>query len=71
MNSAPQIQTAEISDADLDAVAGGLAVQAGTAAGLSAGVALDAGDLLSQVGSLQTAALGAVTGLQQTATAGL
>ncbi|WP_330459539.1 hypothetical protein OIB37_23315 [Streptomyces sp. NBC_00820] len=67
MNSAPQIQTAEISDADLDAVAGGLAVQAGTAAG----VAVDADDLLSQVGSVQSDVLGTVAGVQQAATTAL
>ncbi|MEU6283129.1 hypothetical protein [Streptomyces sp. NPDC047028] len=46
MNSAPQVQTLEISDADLDAVAGGLSPQAGIAAGPTA---INSADVLAKL----------------------
>ncbi|MFE7956180.1 hypothetical protein [Streptomyces sp. NPDC057413] len=52
MNSAFQVETAEIPEADLDTVAGGLAVHVGV--GVGAGVA--AGGVLPQVGELEVGA---------------
>ncbi|MFF8944386.1 hypothetical protein ACF1A5_19365 [Streptomyces sp. NPDC014864] len=48
MNSAPQVQTLEISDADLDAVSGGLRPQVGIAAGPTA---ISSTDLAAQFGA--------------------
>ncbi|MEV0172942.1 hypothetical protein AB0I00_17710 [Streptomyces sp. NPDC050803] len=57
MNSAPQVQTLEISDADLDSVSGGMS--GGPAATVTAGpTAVSSADVLSQVG----AQIGAVQG---------
>ncbi|CAL9507925.1 hypothetical protein SUDANB145_03556 [Streptomyces sp. enrichment culture] len=49
MNSAPGIETAEISDADLDNVAGGLNAQAGAGLGVGVSAGVDA-DVLAQAG---------------------
>ncbi|MET9256283.1 type A2 lantipeptide [Streptomyces sp. NPDC048182] len=59
MNSTPQVQTAEISDAELDNVSGGLNVNAvGTVTGLVDGVAPVSGLVDTVVGTVQ-----GVTGL--------
>lgn len=55
MNSAPQVQTAEISDADLDTVSGGVSPQLSLNVGTTT---LSSTDLLSQVDSVQGQALG-------------
>jgi hypothetical protein len=54
MNSAPQVQTAEISEADLDAVSGGL--QASVFAGPTA---ISSSDVLAQVDAVKNEVLGA------------
>ncbi|MFC8878096.1 type A2 lantipeptide [Streptomyces ardesiacus] len=59
MNSTPQVETVEISDADLDNVSGGLNVNAvGTVTGLVDGVAPVSGLLNTGVGTVE-----GVTGL--------
>ncbi|MGV9246281.1 type A2 lantipeptide [Streptomyces sp. NPDC003710] len=59
MNSTPQVETAEISDAELDTVSGGLQLNAvGTAAGLVDGVAPVSGLVGTAVGTVE-----GVTGL--------
>lgn len=59
MNSTPQVETAEISDAELDAVSGGLQLNAvGTVTGLVDGVAPVSGLVNTAVGTLE-----GVTGL--------
>ncbi|MFD8307455.1 type A2 lantipeptide [Streptomyces sp. NPDC059690] len=59
MNSTPQVETVEISDAELDNVSGGLAVNAlGTVTGLVDGVAPVSGLVDTAVGTLE-----GVTGL--------
>ncbi|MFI1168763.1 type A2 lantipeptide [Streptomyces sp. NPDC020801] len=59
MNSTPQVETVEISDAELDNVSGGLSVNAlGTATGLVDGVAPVSGLVDTAVGTVQ-----GVTGL--------
>ncbi|GGQ78091.1 type A2 lantipeptide [Streptomyces asoensis] len=59
MNSTPQVQTAEISDAELDNVAGGLSLNAvGTVTGLVDGVAPVSGLVNTVVGTVE-----GVTGL--------
>ncbi|GAA3041201.1 hypothetical protein [Streptomyces glomeratus] len=55
MNSAPQVQTAEISDAELDNVSGGLSPHVGVVAGPTA---LSNSDVLSQVDAVKNEALG-------------
>lgn len=50
MNSAPQVQTLEISDAELDTVSGGLSPQAGIAAGPTA---ISSSDLVGQFGAVK------------------
>ena len=50
MNSAPQVQTLEISDAELDNVSGGLSPQAGIAAGPTA---ISRSDLVAQFGAIK------------------
>ncbi|MFF9132244.1 MULTISPECIES: hypothetical protein [unclassified Streptomyces] len=50
MNSAFQVETAEIPEGDLDTVAGGLAVHVGVGAGVAAG------GVLPQVGELEVGA---------------
>ncbi|MEU6221644.1 hypothetical protein ABZ845_29710 [Streptomyces sp. NPDC047022] len=57
MNSAPQIQTVEISDAELDGVSGGLAPHAGIVAGPTA---VSDSDVLAQAGAFKSEALGAL-----------
>lgn len=67
MNSTPRFQTAEISDADLDNVSGGLALNAvGTVTDLVDGVVLVSGVVGTVVGTVEGATglnTGAVTGL--------
>ncbi|MFI9646441.1 type A2 lantipeptide [Streptomyces sp. NPDC052040] len=59
MNSTPQVATAEISDAELDAVSGGLQVNAvGTVTGLVDGIAPVSGLVGTAVGTVE-----GVTGL--------
>ncbi|GAA3861466.1 type A2 lantipeptide [Streptomyces sp. NPDC003631] len=59
MNSTPQVETAEISDAELDAVSGGLQLNAvGTVTGLVDGVAPVSGLVGTAVGTVE-----GVTGL--------
>ncbi|PIM68925.1 type A2 lantipeptide [Streptomyces sp. JV178] len=59
MNSTPQVETAELSDATLDAVAGGLQINAvGTVTGLVDGVAPVSGLVNTAVGTVE-----GVTGL--------
>ncbi|MFE3633175.1 hypothetical protein [Streptomyces cellostaticus] len=61
MTSAPQVQTAEISDAELDGVSGGLNPQAGVVAGPAA---LDSTDLMAQLGTVTDTVQGAAGQLQ-------
>ncbi|MBY8868110.1 MULTISPECIES: type A2 lantipeptide [Streptomyces] len=59
MNSTPQVETAEISDAELDSISGGLSVNAlGTVTGLVDGVAPVTGLVDTAVGTVE-----GVTGL--------
>ncbi|MET7378067.1 type A2 lantipeptide [Streptomyces sp. NPDC005526] len=59
MNSTPQVETVEISDAELDNVSGGLALNAvGTATGLVDGVAPVSGTANMAIGTVE-----GVTGL--------
>ncbi|MGF1239860.1 MULTISPECIES: hypothetical protein [unclassified Streptomyces] len=59
MNSTPQVETAEISDAELDTISGGLSVNAlGTVTGLVDGVAPVTGLVDTAVGTVE-----GVTGL--------
>ncbi|MFJ9905620.1 type A2 lantipeptide [Streptomyces sp. NPDC101152] len=59
MNSTPQVETVEISDAELDNVSGGLSVNAlGTVTGLVDGIAPVSGVLNTAVGTVE-----GVTGL--------
>ena len=55
MNSAPQVQTVVISDAELDGVSGGLSPHAGAVVGPAA---VSDSDVLAQVDAVQTQALG-------------
>ncbi|QIY77018.1 hypothetical protein HEP84_23205 [Streptomyces sp. RLB1-33] len=57
MNSAPQVQTLEISDAELDTVSGGLSPQVGIAAGPTA---ISSSDLVAQFGAVKDGVLDAV-----------
>ncbi|MFF3404760.1 type A2 lantipeptide [Streptomyces sp. NPDC002742] len=67
MNSTPRVETAEISDADLDNVSGGLALNAvGTVTGLVDGVAPVSGVLGTAVGTVE-----GVTGLNTASVTGL
>lgn len=67
MNSTPQVETAEISDADLDNVSGGLNVNAvGTVTGLVDGIAPVSGLLNTAVGTVE-----GVTGLNTAPVTGL
>ncbi|MDT0612606.1 type A2 lantipeptide [Streptomyces sp. NPDC006284] len=59
MNSTPQVETVEISDAELDNVSGGLSVNAvGTVTGLVDGIAPVSGLLNTAIGTVE-----GVTGL--------
>ncbi|QKW30591.1 type A2 lantipeptide [Streptomyces seoulensis] len=59
MNSTPRVETAEISDAELDTISGGLSVNAlGTVTGLVDGVAPVSGLVDTAVGTVE-----GVTGL--------
>ncbi|WP_395574810.1 type A2 lantipeptide [Streptomyces sp. BK79] len=59
MNSTPQVETVEISDADLDNVSGGLSVNAvGTVTGLVDGIAPVSGLVNTAIGTVE-----GVTGL--------
>ncbi|WP_371574000.1 type A2 lantipeptide [Streptomyces sp. NBC_01314] len=67
MNSTPQVETAEISDAALDAVSGGLSVNAvGTVTGLVDGIAPVSGLVNTAVGTVEGA-----TGLNTAPVTGL
>ncbi|MFD0318832.1 type A2 lantipeptide [Streptomyces flavalbus] len=56
MNSTPQVETAEIADADLDNVAGGLTVNAvGTVTGLVDGIAPVSGLVNTAVSTVEGA----------------
>lgn len=55
MNSAPQVQTAQISDAELDNVSGGLSPHASIVAGPTA---VSDADVLAQVGAAKNEVLG-------------
>ncbi|MFF4762015.1 hypothetical protein [Streptomyces sp. NPDC001292] len=57
MNSAPRIQTAEISEAELDNVSGGLSPHAGVAVGPTA---VSDSDVLTQVAATGEQVLGTV-----------
>ncbi|MFD4546092.1 hypothetical protein [Streptomyces sp. NPDC058466] len=57
MNSAPQVQTLEISDAELDTVSGGLSPQVGIAAGPTA---IGSSDLFAQFGAVKDEVLDTV-----------
>jgi hypothetical protein len=57
MNSAPQVQTVEISDAELDSVSGGLSPHASVIAGPTA---ISDSDVLAQVDAVKGEALGAL-----------
>ena len=67
MNSTPRVETAEISDADLDNVSGGLSLNAvGTVTGLVDGVAPVSGLANTAVGTVE-----GVTGLNTAPVMGL
>ncbi|MER7720954.1 type A2 lantipeptide [Streptomyces flaveolus] len=67
MNSTPQVETVEISDAELDNVSGGLNVNAvGTVTGLVDGIAPVSGLLNTVVGTVE-----GVTGLNTAPVTGL
>ncbi|MFE9097380.1 type A2 lantipeptide [Streptomyces sp. NPDC007264] len=67
MNSTPRVETAEISDAELDAVSGGLQLNAvGTVTGLVDGVAPVSGLVNTVVGTVE-----GVTGLNAAPVTGL
>ncbi|MFK0020383.1 hypothetical protein [Streptomyces sp. NPDC090798] len=57
MNSAPQVQNLEISDAELDTVSGGLSPQIGVAAGPTA---ISSSDLAAQFGAVKDQVLDTV-----------
>ncbi|MGW2961390.1 hypothetical protein ACWDGI_23370 [Streptomyces sp. NPDC001220] len=57
MNSAPQVQTLEISDAELDTVSGGLSPQVGIVAGPTA---ISSSDLVAQLGAVKDGVLATV-----------
>ncbi|MGW2939962.1 hypothetical protein ACWGQ5_47865 [Streptomyces sp. NPDC055722] len=57
MNSAPQVQTVEISDAELDNVSGGLSPHASVIAGPTA---VSDSDVVAHIDAVKNEALGAV-----------
>ncbi|MFJ4524707.1 hypothetical protein ACIP4Y_27790 [Streptomyces sp. NPDC088810] len=57
MNSAPQVRTAEIADAELDSVSGGLSPHAGLAAGPTA---VSDADVLAGLGAVGNQVLATV-----------
>jgi hypothetical protein len=57
MNSAPQVETVEISDAELDNVSGGLSPHAGLVVGPTA---VSSADVLAQLDAVENEVLGAV-----------
>ncbi|MFF1688364.1 MULTISPECIES: hypothetical protein [unclassified Streptomyces] len=57
MNSAPQVQTVEISDVELDGVSGGLSPHAGAVVGP---VAVSDSDVLAQVDAAKNELTGAI-----------
>ncbi|MEU6657931.1 hypothetical protein [Streptomyces sp. NPDC046821] len=57
MASAPQVHTAELSDAELDNVSGGLSPHGGLTAGP---VSISDADVRAQVGAAQNEAIGAL-----------
>ncbi|MFE1883801.1 hypothetical protein [Streptomyces diastatochromogenes] len=57
MNSAPQVEAVEISDAELDNVSGGLSPHASLVVGPTA---VGDADVLAQVGAVKNEVLGAV-----------
>ncbi|MET7480505.1 hypothetical protein ABZT17_40075 [Streptomyces sp. NPDC005648] len=59
MNSAPQVQTAEISDAELDTVSGGISPQISVSVGSTT---LSSSELLAEVDSVKATALGLAGG---------
>ncbi|MGI5455916.1 hypothetical protein ACQEWB_22595 [Streptomyces sp. CA-249302] len=60
MNSAPQVHTLEISDAELDTVSGGVSPSISVTAGSTT---LSSDALLAQVDSVKATALGALGGV--------
>jgi hypothetical protein len=56
MNSAPQVETVGISDAELDIVSGGLSPHAGLVVGPTA---VSDADVLAQIGTVKNDVLGA------------
>ncbi|MFJ5533596.1 hypothetical protein [Streptomyces sp. NPDC093261] len=62
MNSAPQVQTVEISDAELDNVSGGLSPHAGVIAGPTA---VSDSDVLAQVDAVKGEAVGTISQYHQ------
>ncbi|MFG2784793.1 hypothetical protein ACGFY7_44105 [Streptomyces prunicolor] len=59
MNSAPQVQTLEISDAELDTVSGGVNPQVSVSVGSTT---LSSADLLAEVDSVKATLLGTLGG---------
>ncbi|NUS24939.1 MAG: hypothetical protein HOV92_12050 [Streptomyces sp.] len=59
MNSAPQVRTLDLSDAELDTVSGGLAPQITVTAG---DTTLSSDDVLAQLDGVKATALGALGG---------
>ncbi|WP_427920967.1 hypothetical protein [Streptomyces sp. cg40] len=59
MNSAPQVQTLEISDTELDTVSGGVSPQVGVSVGSTT---LSSADLLAEVDSVKATVLGTLDG---------
>ncbi|MEU6324663.1 hypothetical protein [Streptomyces sp. NPDC047009] len=62
MHSAPQVQTVEISDAELDNVSGGLSPHASVIAGP---MAVSDSDVLAQIDAVKSEAMGAASQYHQ------
>ncbi|MGW3105002.1 hypothetical protein [Streptomyces sp. NPDC001100] len=60
MNSAPQVQTLEISDTELDTVSGGVSPQVSVSVGSTT---LSSADLLAEVDSVKATVLGTLGAL--------